>query len=82
MSQAEELRHQASSSSHEVDQDQEEEGQLGNQMEEVSNKTLLRLLSIIWSVDYITLSTTEMETRTYDRCDLTHLVHSATATGL
>ena len=47
MSQAEELRHQASSSSHEVDQDQEEEGQLGNQMEEVSNKTLLRLLSII-----------------------------------
>ena len=45
MSQAEELRHQASSSSHEVDQDQEEEGQLGDQMEEVSNKTLLRLLS-------------------------------------
>ena len=47
MSQAEELRHQASSSSHEVDQDQEEEGQLGDQLEEVlySNKTLLRLLS-------------------------------------
>ena len=39
MSQAEELRHQASSSSHEVDQDQEEEGQLGDQMDEVSNKT-------------------------------------------
>ena len=32
MSQAEELRHQASSSSHEVDQDQEE-GQLGDQLE-------------------------------------------------
>ena len=47
MSQAEELRHQASSSSHEVDQDQEEGGQLGDQMEEVSNKTLLRLHNIL-----------------------------------
>ena len=46
MSQAEELRHQASNSSHEVDQE-EEGGQLGDQMEEVSNKTLLRLHNIL-----------------------------------
>ena len=47
MSQAEELRHQASSSSHEVDQEEQEAGQLGDQMEEVSNKTLLLLHNIL-----------------------------------